>query len=327
MTKPNIFKIATKELTQDAFFTWFIQWADSSNKDFDNKLNECAKEFVKKLISTQISEDIEVKKVTAGRQWQNIDIWAEINDEILIIIEDKTYTTEHSQQLENYKKIATDWCSKNNYRLVCIYLKTGSEAKSSLNKIAEKGFSIIDRHELITFIKKYDIDNDVYNDFKENLISIESSVNSYVNLPIDKWHWNSWQGFYKNLENHIKVSDWRYVSNPSGGFLGLWWHFLNWKNCYVYLQIEQGNLCFKLGEVYENHSKLRNEWYSIIMEKAKEEGINEIRKPQRFGSGTYMTVAIIDREYWLGKDEELIEMDKVVENLKKYETFLELCLK
>lgn len=326
MAKPNIFKLATKELTQDGFFTWFIQWADPSNCEFDHRLHECAQSFVKKLVQTQISDDIKIEKVTAGRQWENIDIWAEVNDEILIIIEDKTFTGEHSNQLENYKKIASDWCAKNNYRLVCIYLKTGSEAKSSLDKISQKGFSIIDRKELVAFLKTHDIDNDIYNDFKENIIRIEQSVDSFKILPINKWHWNSWEGFYKFLESHIKVSDWRYVSNPSGGFLGLWWHFLTWKSCYVYLQIEQGNLCFKLGEVYENHSELRNEWYSIIMKKAKAEGLTEIKKPQRFGSGTYMTVAVIERQNWLGKNDTLLSCDAVIDSLKKYEAFLDSCV-
>ena len=28
--KPNLFSIATKELSQDAFITWLLQWADDS---------------------------------------------------------------------------------------------------------------------------------------------------------------------------------------------------------------------------------------------------------------------------------------------------------
>ncbi len=30
--KPNLFKIATKELSQGAFFTWLLQWADPPAK-------------------------------------------------------------------------------------------------------------------------------------------------------------------------------------------------------------------------------------------------------------------------------------------------------
>lgn len=32
MEKPNLFSIATKELSQDAFITWLLQWADDKYK-------------------------------------------------------------------------------------------------------------------------------------------------------------------------------------------------------------------------------------------------------------------------------------------------------
>ena len=41
--RPNLFDYATSELSQDAFLTWLIQWADEDYKDLDNSLNSCAK--------------------------------------------------------------------------------------------------------------------------------------------------------------------------------------------------------------------------------------------------------------------------------------------
>ena len=102
--KPNIFKLATKELSQDGFFTWLIQWADNTYIQHNQQLNETAKDFVRLLLDE--TSDYQIKKVEAGRQWNNIDIWAEVNDEYAIIIEDKTNTGEHSEQLERYKQIA-----------------------------------------------------------------------------------------------------------------------------------------------------------------------------------------------------------------------------
>ena len=88
--KPNIFNIATKELNQDAFITWLLQYADESCKEFDRLLNACGKEFVSELIKKQYPDFKEqIIKVRAGRQWESIDVWAEINDKYLIIIEDK----------------------------------------------------------------------------------------------------------------------------------------------------------------------------------------------------------------------------------------------
>ena len=128
------------------------------------------------------------------------------------------------------------------------------------------------------------------------------------------------------MQAHIEVTDWEYVANPSGGFLGLWWHFLKWQEFLVYLQIEQGNLCLKIGEVYTNHSNVRNEWYLKLINKAQFLGRLEIVRPKRFGSGTYMTVAIVERRKWLGDDDSLLNKDIVIERLKEYEQFLDSCL-
>lgn len=325
--KPNIFNIATKELSQDGFFTWLLKWGAPENEKLDSKLFKCAQNFIKLLLSTHNVEINEITEVDAGRQWENIDIWAEINNEYLIIIEDKTFTGEHSNQLEKYKKTATDWCEKNNFKLICIYLKTGVESKSALEKIKNKGFQIIDWKELITFFEKNVVDNDIYNEFVENLTSLERSINSFETLPIKKWDYYSWLGFYQFLDTQLKVNDWQYVANPSGGFLGLWWHFLNWKDYYVYLQIEQGNLCFKIGEVYENHSSVRNEWFSVLSKQIKSENLVEIKKPLRYGKGIFMTVGIVRREDWLGQDDSILNKEQVIRNLKKYEDFLSNCVK
>lgn len=322
--KPNIFNVATKELSQDAFFTWLIQWADSNNMQYDKELCSAAQHFVKLLISKQLDYDKDIAKVEANRQWNNIDIRAKVNDEVLIIIEDKTFTSMHSNQLDTYKKFASEWCIKNKYQLVCIYLKTGSEAIVSLESVEKKGFSVVTRTELQEFFNCHsNIRNDIFNDFKERIIALEKSNNSFESLPIKDWNWNSWEGFYQYLQSQIDVNGWRYVANPSGGFLGLWWHSKKWENYNVYLQIEQGNLCFKIGEVYNNRSHVRNKWFSKLIAHAKKSGRKEIKKPQRFGSGNYMTVAIIDRQDWLGNSENIVVLTEVVNTLKNYEKFMD----
>ena len=107
--RPNLFSIATKELSQDAFITWLLQWANDKFIQENFELCNAGKEFVKKLLSFKYKiEKKDIKKVNAGRQWANIDIWAEINDEYVIIIEDKVNTSEHDNQLERYKKTVED---------------------------------------------------------------------------------------------------------------------------------------------------------------------------------------------------------------------------
>ncbi len=173
--KPNIFDVATSELSQDAFLTWLFRWADQEAKSYNEKLHTCAKEFIKLLINKKINYNKNIENVSAGRQWKNIDIWAKINNEVLIVIEDKTSTFEHSDQLNKYKKFAEDWCKKNNYQLVLIYFETGLEYGGNTKVIENKDYIKIERSELISFFEKHsEVKNDIIEDFIERINSLET---------------------------------------------------------------------------------------------------------------------------------------------------------
>ncbi|GHV89757.1 hypothetical protein AGMMS50268_02600 [Spirochaetia bacterium] len=324
--RPNLFEIATKELSQDGFFTWLLQWADPEHRALDTALHECATAFVKMLIQRQLSVNINISKVRAGRQWENIDIWAEVNDAYLIVIEDKTFTGEQSNQLETYKKTADGWCEEKNYKPVYIYLKTGSESLSSLNTVKEKGYAVVDRAELLALFTRFAVTNDIFVDFIERLRRMEKAEQAFETTLIKDWDFDCWTGFYRYLETRLDITDWRYVPNQSGGFLGIWWHFLEWNEYPVYLQIEQGRLCFKIGEVYEDHREVRNTWFEKLMTGVEQQQKREIVKPPRFGSGTYMAAVIVQRTDWLGKDGACIDKEAVIERLKAYESFLDYCV-
>jgi hypothetical protein len=331
--RPNIFEIATKELNQDAFITWLLQFADSKYKTTDELLNECGKSFVYQLIRKQLPTfDQPILKVNAGRQWENIDVWAEINDKYLIIIEDKTYTSHHSNQLTRYKTTAEQWCIKNNYeKPICIYLKTGNESQSSLNAIVNEGFAVFNRVDFINLLEQFKTtQNNIFLDFLERLTRIEKSNNEFEFKNIGEWNGADWQGFFQFLEKEISIVNWNYVNNPNGGF---WNAVLNWEYWDIYpayIQIEQGKLCFKIStdpdelEMPENVTRgdIRNKLHNLIISKSKELGFPNIRRPDRFGNGKYMTVAIVDRENWLGADSSKVDKKAVANLLTSYKNFL-----
>jgi hypothetical protein len=97
---------------------------------------------------------------------------------------------------------------------------------------------------------------------------------------------------------------------------------LNWheaEDAYPYMQIEQGNLCFKIGEIYEDHSSIRKRYHETLLTKGGTE--LGLQKPARFGSGTYMTVAIVPRHLWLAPDEALIDLPAVIDRLTRYKSW------
>lgn len=330
--KPNIFDIATKELSQDAFITWLLRFGDESCKKEDEQLNLCAKAFITALVKSQYPDfRDEIKTVQADRQWENIDVRGKVNGEYFIIIEDKTNTPEHSKQLERYKKIASSHCLQKGYKLVCIYIKTGNESLADLQKITKKGFSVFDRKSILEILNKYsNIKNNIFSDYLERLSGLEEKNNRFDKLDISKWKNTDWQGFYQFIERNLGLNDinWGWTNNLNGGFSYFCFSWFDWEyNSAVYMQLEQdkARLCFKVEIDVDNiecdKRKIRNELYEIIISEAKKHNYLEIKRPNRFGSGNYMTFAVIEQSNWLGVG--ILDKEEVINNLLKYNSFFE----
>ncbi len=318
---PNIFSYATSELSQDAMFAWLIRWADPAYKNSDTSLHNAAQKFVRLL--TGKGESFEINKVNVGRHWENIDVWAEINDNTFLVIEDKTGTSIHDDQLNRYRKSAENYYNGKRSDLCYAYIKTENEPASKLNYINKCGYRTIDREDILKCINNYSGTNPLLLSYREHLQSIEDQSQRFHKLPVSKWQWYEWQGFYKLLESKLDKLDWNYVSNPAGGFLGCWWHFVDIEDGEMYLQIEQGKLCFKIhydGE--SNRSDIRWKYHKNLM-KAKGDEYNEITKPDRFGAGTYMTIASVSKEDLFG--EGIVDIDAVVDKLKEYQELIDKC--
>lgn len=322
-TCPNVFSFATSELSQDALIAWLISWADIKYKDVDPSLHKVAQDFVKLLLK---QDSFTISKMEVGRQWKNIDIWAEINDDTFLVIEDKTNTTIHDDQLAKYKEIVENEYNGLRNNQFFIYLKTGNEPLSVLTEVEKKGYYTIDRSAILNCIKEYNGNNTILINYIEHLNGIESKTNSFRHLPVSEWDYYAWQGFYKELEQTLRIDKWGYVANPSGGFLGAWWYFKGIPEGELYLQFEEKKLCFKLCcENSQNKSVIRNKWSSILLNAATLKGYTEIKRPNRFGAGYYMTIAVVDEDYLFTNN--LYNSSDLVTKLVKYQNLIDEVIK
>ena len=321
---PNIFTFATSELSQDAMFAWLIQCADSNNRQSDIAIYKIAKSFVAMLLGSSINDNSIIK---VRRQWNDIDLCAEINEDTFLIIEDKTNTSIHDNQLERYKEIVEKEYKGKRSNLLYIYIKTGNEPLSVLKRINDLGYKTISRINIIDCLGDYHGDNFLLLNFIEHLKSIEKETKSYLELPYKKWSWYAWQGFYKELESRFDDLSWDYVPNQSGGFLGAWWHYkyIADEDLNMYLQFEQEKLCFKIDYKGKENSKVRYEKYRRIIELAKEKHHPEIKKPSRFGKGKVMSIAVVDSDYLFGKD--LVNLEELASKLREYQSLIDQCCK
>lgn len=323
MNKLNLFQIATKELSQDAFFTWLIQWADPSNEKYDKELSITAKKFVKLLTN----EKIDIRNVLVRRQWKNIDICVEINDDIFIAIEDKTNSGEHSNQLERYKKIVQGHYNDKRSNLFFVYLKTGNESISTINKVIKKGYSVIDRKAILEIFDSSKSKNDILIEFKEYLRLIENQTNSFNKLDKIISNWRTAEGFYLKLQEMIlpEFSDWGYVANQMGGFLGFWYHWTSYKDYRLYIQIENAfnngiKLTVKISDWDQNLNKL----YSVFskLQKVGSRYNLKLIKPDRYRTGATSTLAIVENAFQSTPD-GIFDINNFYEVLKKLEMLLD----
>lgn len=113
----NLFSFATKELSQDAFICWSINWLNYP---------ECPQYALGKATMDLFLGNKKQEKyynVEVKRQYKSIDVLVLFNDTYALIVEDKTNTSEHSDQIVRYEeKIKTEYPNR---KIILSYVKTG----------------------------------------------------------------------------------------------------------------------------------------------------------------------------------------------------------
>ena len=344
--KPNLFRYGHKELSQDAMICWLLDWANEKYANEDKELHECGQAFAKALFGKHEEHKgpDKISKVELGMQVASIDVLAWVNDEYTILIEDKTDTGRHDDQLIRYHQQAleqklriwsdsdSDWktLTISDDKFFPIFLKTGNMSlysKSTIENLPlNPPYKIFERQDFLKVLNEYKGDNQVLADFQQYLQNKEDDFQSYEHCrSLAELTWEAWQGLYCCLEDGLKNKGcwwgWGYVPNQSGGFLGLWWCW-HGDGDGRYLQLEQEKLCFKISVKEKSvRSQRRSDWYEKVIEAGKSvEGIT-VTKPDRFGTGGSMTVAVM--EEWLQFSNSGVDIDATVKILKKAEKVLD----
>ena len=344
-SRPNLFSYATKELSQDALICWLIAWAGESKggSSEEKELRCCGVRFVRALLNHKRDEmDLikleNVDKVEIYQQEQGIDILARINDEHVLLIEDKTDTDDHSDQLSRYYTNVVEGRTKlgkvSETDLRPIYFKMGNQSLKGERRIEnEEGYKVFTRKDVLKVLDGCEGRNAILSDFRKYLQGLEEQTNRYLEWTQmdDKESWWAWEGFYRHLESELITSSgcwtwWGYVHNRSGGFLGFSWAAS--VSDELYLQIEahlesgivtKATLCFKVYAGNKSNSRkqdLKWDWHRRVLKASRGQAV----KPAYMRIGETMTVAWWQTDWMaFGKDGKL-DMSGTVKNLKHVET-------
>ena len=181
----NIFEFATKELSQDAFLSWFIANCNEPG------ISEHSYKFIN-LITGYNFRCGEIKKVQIIQQEHNMDIivdfWTSDNldqsSHYVIVIEDKTTSSAHSSQLRKYADELSKWNKKEpDYvsRRRKVFYKAGYLTDQDKEEIikGDDGYAENDRWRVFNIDNIYKffsemppVESEVLSSYKEHILKI-----------------------------------------------------------------------------------------------------------------------------------------------------------
>ena len=273
---PNLFSFATSELSQDAVFAYLFSWAhhEWSGLPEHEVVHGLGEGLLRRLVAMAadangMSDPIANRsdlKVKVHTQHQRIDVLVEIDDDIALVVEDKTMTGEHGKQLKVYVEALKGEYAKNGQQrdVLAVYVKTGNEAHADRKKSIPCG--VCRRPDILEVMDGYpDSDNTIVEDFRRHLQALESATNDFREAKPTDWGWQAIEGYYMDLEQQLSKSkpNWGHVNNPSGRFLALWCHVvpINSMGCNLYLQIHDGTrLTIRAGSRANGKVTSKQQW-------------------------------------------------------------------
>lgn len=190
----NLFDYATKELSQDAFLLWLF-----ANYD-DPEIGDISKELMTTMIGICGEHDVakdDITNVKVHSQSEKMDIVVDfkVNEEqCILVVEDKTTSSEHSNQLKKYKDIVLNkWNinEKRNRKTFFVFYKTHRIDGDERDRIKNAGWNEFDFDQIKNFWWKYkDCSNLIVSQYSKHIIEHwENSQNAVKpnDNNIDKW--------------------------------------------------------------------------------------------------------------------------------------------
>lgn len=321
--RPNLFDYATHELSQDAVLIWLFRYADPKY-DEDQALHEVAEQFCRLFLC---GYNKKISKIDVWKQWEHIDITVKVNDDIGLVIEDKTGAHLHGDQLACYRKSAESWAKEEGVKVDYFYLNTENPNTDDRQNVLKEGYKIISRADLLAVLNSYKGDNPILCDYRDRLTVFEEETVSFRTLPVKKWTDRAWQGFYDWIHSIRENSTWELLNSPGGAFWSTWWNnYTGWVNdeFSIYPQIDQGRFTFKMYCETDSNKEWGYRLRDTLEAIAAEMSLTEVHRPARMSfRGCATALLVVDTDDYLGPD--IVDFNAVKGKLEKYEQMIEEC--
>jgi hypothetical protein len=230
--EPNIFDYATGELSQDAFICWLLNWLDYTE---EHELKNAAKEFIlllckknhpraNKITLESIGKLLVTGKGKVLQQHGKMDVFfaVEIDGKRSeFIIEDKTNTFPHSNQLKKYVNFVIDEQKKRSGKvedeIVKIYYKSGylfGKDKDECAFVKEEKpeerkkyhFGILNCNAIYDFLTGIATDNVIFTSYRDYISKIKDNHDEIIGQLTEK------EGYKKLKFDFFQYELMKYIS-------------------------------------------------------------------------------------------------------------------
>ena len=335
MISPNLFDYATKELSQDAMICWLIDWvgADTTGASEEEKeLRRCGRAFVDALFSKWRGWDYSIDlgdsvRTEVRRQDQSIDVLARLNGLHVLLIEDKTETGAHDNQLERYwesvVKGETSFGEVAEDNVWPIYCRTGNHSLKERRRAEEQEYAVFDRTDFLGVLKTYQGTNDILINFRRYLKRWQEETDSFREWTkdSDEKTKRSWEGLYRHIEENCldnSGDDWGPLSSRVGGYNGLWIEptETSQKSKFA-IWIEEDRISFRLYGAKTRISKpgMNREkgYWACAFEEQRVSGLS---RPSRLDATSTKPMCVAEWRDWLAfRDDGRLDLDGSVKNV------------
>lgn len=216
----NLFDYATKELSQDAFLRWLFENYNCENESIRSACRKLFDSFTDNKFDGKAITDL-----TTVAQWKNIDIsiWFKIDGiQQLIVIEDKTGSSIHDDQLvryekeiighnnfwrneENRKKYGGELYIEKSGNVFKVFYKTDIIEEWATEYAKNSGWKTYDIYSIYDVFNGIDTDNEVLGYYIDHIKKIHSAARR--EQPPSKWNLISWHSFFNDYQPLDCVSD------------------------------------------------------------------------------------------------------------------------
>ena len=180
---PNIFKYATKELSQDAFICWLVACA----REDEGALKDRGAEFIRTLWNhdrgSTADKSCGITDVSEPeRQYLKVDVYfqARVNGSLVsFVVEDKTDTQMHGKQLtRNREAIEGDDRNEDEVRL--IYYKTGYVFEDERQRAEKAGYAVFTAEDMLAFLTGNPVEDEheILRQYRERLTTLTDKRNA-----------------------------------------------------------------------------------------------------------------------------------------------------